>query len=297
MINFDPSTCFLVMPVPQKRFWAKIKQLESNHTLPSLIFDLEDGVSPKFKVHSRNVLLEQIALLSSLQVCDKRRELFLRINKVGTPDFYDDLVLLKNLYSANCSIGVVIPKVESRSELDTFFSALEFTPSRLFIAIETRKGLCNADEILSSPHLHYCTVGLEDLTAEMEICRPLNFYSDSILSTIVCDISYKALKNNVKCIAPLWPFINFPELLPSYIEEIKGDLSNHMSGIVIFHPYQIEYAQFFWSNKALLDGYHKATIHRKEQLFSQIEKEPSACSVFDFKMVDLPELKRKVKND
>lgn len=287
-----PSNCFLISPVTVDKFWEKIEQLERSQALPSLILDLEDAVSPKDREDGRKKLEGKISLVSVLNAHETRK-VFLRINKIGTMESHEDICLLKRIHDADCKIGVVIPKVDSPKDLETFVSELGFTPSSLFVAIESLAGYKNTEAILSFPGIEYATVGLEDLTAEMGCCRPLNFYRDEILREIVVDVSLKAMLHHIKSIAPLWPFMNYPELLPSYIDEIVCGLSCHMAGMVLFHPYQIEYANFFWSNKTLIEGYKKAVTYRKSCLSDHIIRTSSACSVFDFKMIDLPELKRR----
>lgn len=291
MNNFNPLTCFLVMPVTEEKFWQKLEKLERDQVLPSLILDLEDAVSPKYKEWGRSMVRDRIQRISELMKGGRRR-IFLRINEVDSDECHNDLLLLKDMYDNGCKISVVLPKVESRNDIEVFLFRLGFTPSELFVAIESLAGYKNVDEIFNFPIVHYCTIGLEDLTAGMGYCRPLNFYRDEILKKIVVDVAVSAQARNIKCMAPLWPFLNYPELLPSYIDEILCGLSAHMSGMVIFHPYQIEYVKFFWSNQALIDGYRKVVNHRKDRLSDQIAQTSSACAVFDFKMIDMPELKR-----
>ncbi|MBX2826193.1 MAG: CoA ester lyase [Gammaproteobacteria bacterium] len=112
-------------------------------TLPAdcVILDLEDAVLPSHKLDARQALR---AALESHEFGFS--EVLVRINGVDTDWWQDDLAAL-----AGTGVdGVVLPKVESRSDIASVASVMASIsdgPQSLWIMLESPKGVLNAAEL------------------------------------------------------------------------------------------------------------------------------------------------------
>lgn len=126
--------------------------------------DLEDAVAPANKAAARQAVFDALALGSKGTALRA-----VRINAPGTPDAKLDLAILAK---ARPDV-VVIPKVESVSDVTRVRDALSGTGIRLVAILETAKGVLAAKEILASPGLVAVCFGAEDLAADVGMRRSL----------------------------------------------------------------------------------------------------------------------------
>jgi len=150
----------LFMPATNGRAVAKAQSLPAD----CLILDLEDSVLPSAKIDAR------VALGKALGSHDFGfSEVLVRINAVNTDWWQDDLAAL-----AGTGVqGVVLPKVESRSDIDAVarvMASIDDGPQALWIMLETAAGVLNAAELCGygSP-VAAMLVGTADLGRELQL--------------------------------------------------------------------------------------------------------------------------------
>jgi citrate lyase subunit beta/citryl-CoA lyase len=148
----------LTVPASRPDLMAKAHRAE-----PDAIFvDLEDAVPANAKdsarENARTAVPELVAAHPGMAV-------FVRVNGLTTPWFDDDVrgALVAEL------AGVVVPKVESRADVDTIAAALASAgvPDLPVMAgVESARGVASADEVLTGP-VRWCYFGAEDFVADM----------------------------------------------------------------------------------------------------------------------------------
>lgn len=127
----------------------------------AVVIDCEDATPPAAKTEGRE---NAYRLGGSLGVSGVN--VFVRINAVGTPWFFDDVAEAV----PESATGVVLPMVESTSQLDTLQEALTARgrPGLTVIAgLETAAGVDGARILLDHPVVGGGYFGAEDFVADM----------------------------------------------------------------------------------------------------------------------------------
>ncbi len=127
---------------------------------PDAVFlDLEDGVPPGAKEAARE---QAAAGARELLDAEPGLAVFVRVNAPSTPWFAADLDALVPELS-----GVVVPKLESRGDVEAVAAALERVGSLPILAgIESARGVAACEAILRDP-VRWCYFGAEDFVADM----------------------------------------------------------------------------------------------------------------------------------
>jgi citrate lyase subunit beta/citryl-CoA lyase len=154
-----PRRSILYMPGSNPRALEKARSLPAD----GLIFDLEDAVAPDAKEEARRLV---IAALGSGGY--GQREIFVRINGLGTPWGYDDA---KAVAQAGAE-GILIPKTESADmvrQVDTVLTEAGAPPSlAVWAMMETPRGILAAEEIAgASRRLVGMVMGTSDLAKDL----------------------------------------------------------------------------------------------------------------------------------
>lgn len=154
-----PRRSALFMPASNPRALEKAKSLPCD----TVIFDLEDAVSPGAKTEART---EALKAVQSGAYCP--RELVVRVNGLDTPWWQDDVAAFRE-----SSVGaILIPKVNSREDVLAVKTALDNTAVKLWAMMETPMAVLNAADICaSSAQLSALVVGPNDLTKELQAQR------------------------------------------------------------------------------------------------------------------------------
>lgn len=124
-----------------------------------LIIDLEDAVAITEKDSARILVKEYLSTFET------KSDIFIRINPLDTPFFYDDLDAIKGLDIK----GIMLPKasIESVKALDKYLDENDLSYSVIGL-IETAIGLELSFEILSaSKKIMGVLLGAEDLTLDL----------------------------------------------------------------------------------------------------------------------------------
>jgi len=202
------------------------ERLEKAVTLAadSLAFDLEDGVPPARKAEARATIA---AALRELPF--GRRERVVRINGIGTEDFFRDLEALP----LDHLDALLVPKVESAAGLQQLDAALAGREIGVIATLETPRGVLNALAIAdASPRLVGMFFGPGDYTLQTGgalTARALEFPRATIVAA---------------CGAVGIQAIDAPFLLG--LRDVEGTRADALaakelgfSGKVVFHPDQI----------------------------------------------------------
>ncbi len=146
----------LAVPGSNQRALAKSKGLVADE----LVIDLEDAVPPSHKLEARERVVAAISeggfAAASISV---------RINAVGSPWQADDLIALAKVPGLDC---VVVPKVESATDLSAVDALLGDSSITTQALIETARGLAGLAEIgACSRRLTAMIIGYADLGASL----------------------------------------------------------------------------------------------------------------------------------
>ena len=143
----------LAVPASSEKMVEKSKGLACDQ----ILFDLEDAVAPDEKANARENLIKLFATKSTFRA----RYISIRVNATNTPHFKDDLSAL-NMIASGALFSVVLPKVESSSDLDLLGSSY-FIDAQ----IESATGLSNVDKIAAHPRLISLSYGPLDFAADL----------------------------------------------------------------------------------------------------------------------------------
>ena len=159
-----PRRSVLYMPASNPRVLEKAKGLAAD----TLIFDLEDAVSPDAKDSARTA-----AMAAAASGDYGRREILIRVNGLDTAWGEDDLKAV----AASEAHGVVVPKVSTTDDLVQVDSVLTTAgaPSDfpIWAMMETARGILAADAIArSSQRLVGYSAGTADLAKDLQCAHP-----------------------------------------------------------------------------------------------------------------------------
>lgn len=119
----------------------------------AVVLDLEDAVPPGEKAHARAAVAD-VALPLSSDV-----PVYVRVNPPGTPWHADDVAALPAGIA-----GVVVPKLESLTQLDEVAGALG--TAAVVAGLETVRGVTQAGDVLRPP-VTTCYFGAEDYVHDL----------------------------------------------------------------------------------------------------------------------------------
>ena len=239
-----------------------------------LIIDLEDAVALSEKDAARFLVREYLINFNPTT------DIFVRINPLDSPYFYDDLNSIKDLNIE----GIVLPKasVESMASLDNYLNEnnVDF---KIIALVETALGLESALDILQkSKKIIAVFLGAEDLTLDLGAKRTKQSDEIAYARSRVIAVS-KAME--IEAIDT--PFTDTDDMKGLKIDTLHAkDLG--MSGKAIISPRHVEEVnKLFSPSQADLDY----ALRVVEGVKVANEKGLGAFSL-DGKMVDAPIIKR-----
>lgn len=121
--------------------------------------DLEDAVSDQDKAQARCAAIDWLTTTAHSHTS-------VRINALDTPYAQDDIHALAQ--SGLDLPFVMIPKVNSKADIETLSKLLPERFGPFFIIIETAQGLLNSLEIFSNPRVKFGMFGAIDFAAEID---------------------------------------------------------------------------------------------------------------------------------
>ena len=154
-----PRRSVLYVPVSNPRALAKGPELD----VDVLIYDFEDAILPSQKPKARK------DLATHLGACAHQAEVIIRINRVNSSAFYDDMDWL---YSTHTVDGLLLPKVRSANEVRLLHDLMNQHNLQIpvWILVETIDAVLNLAELVDvlAPG-SALVLGAEDLAREMRI--------------------------------------------------------------------------------------------------------------------------------
>jgi citrate lyase subunit beta / citryl-CoA lyase len=157
-----PRRSVIYVPAINQRAMSKIVDMD----VDSVIFDLEDAVSPAKKNEARQLLAESFSAGGF-----GYREAVIRTNAIDSPDWRSDMSVV-----ARCRPkAVLIPKVSSPEDLSIvaseLYSAGVADGIHIWAMVETTAGLLGLDNIVAhglslAPRLDCLVVGTNDIAKE-----------------------------------------------------------------------------------------------------------------------------------
>lgn len=145
------------MPGANARAMEKAKDLSCD----SIIFDLEDAVSPDSKDMARDLVASQVEAGGY-----GYRELVVRCNGLDTPWGPDDIAA----FAAMNVSALLFPKIESRDQVEEIVSAIDTaggTTLPVWLMIETPRGVLDLRDFAVHPRVEVLVMGTSDLVKEL----------------------------------------------------------------------------------------------------------------------------------
>ncbi len=152
-----PRRSILYMPGANVRAMQKAKELPCD----TIIFDLEDAVSPEVKELARAQVLEAIG-----QGGYGYRELLVRVNGLDTEWGLGDI----NAFAGQNIDGMLFPKVECRNQVTEIVDAVNGAGGKqvpIWLMIETPTGVLDLAAFADHPRVEALVMGTSDLVKEL----------------------------------------------------------------------------------------------------------------------------------
>ncbi|MEK7989779.1 MAG: CoA ester lyase [Thiotrichaceae bacterium] len=161
MQQLKPRRSVLYMPGSNARALEKAKTL----SVDSLIFDLEDAVSPDAKQQAREQITQAVNAGGYGE-----REVIVRVNGLDTEWGKDDIAAIAKLPID----GVLLPKIDQAQQVLEAIQLLDENGGSaelpIWIMAETPQGMFNIESIAGShPRLKTIVMGTSDLAKEMRV--------------------------------------------------------------------------------------------------------------------------------
>jgi len=269
----------LFVPAYNEKFLDKAAGSEAD----AIIFDLEDAVPPAKRKTARDILRKYLA-----NGIFEGRQLFVRINELGSDDLTEDL----DLIDGNRILGVVPPKIKDVSEIREISRLLKKCEERdglkegtlkLLPMIETAGAVANVLSIArSSERLIALLFGGEDYLDSIwgtheysakvfEMPRAMIVMAARMNGLLPIDTPYLDLKNEA-----------------GFMAEERMAYSMGFAGALVVNPIQIP-----WANRCFQPS-EEETMHAKAVLETakKAKEEGRSVATLEGKVVGPPMLKR-----
>lgn len=251
----------------------------------SICMDMEDGTAVNKKAEARLTIAKALGKLDF-----GASEKLARINSVGSGWEREDIESVL----PHQPDGIVIPKVESREQIEwanEYIETVELAHGwpinsiRILIGVETAKGILNLKEIASHPRLDAIIFGGEDFAASIGATRT----KDAI------ELLYARQAVVVACAANDLQAIDIVTIDYKDIEalRIESEFGARLgfSGKQVIHPAQVEPVQTAFTPNDEAIAYAKRIV----ETFEASQKEGKGAYSLDGKMIDMPLLKNAQK--
>jgi len=152
-----PRRSLLYMPGANARALQKARRLACD----TILFDLEDAVSPDSKLLAR----EQV-VTSILQGGYGHRELVVRVNGLDTAWGQDDVAAVAELPID----AILFPKIETRDQLEEILRVVDGSGGpevAVWVMVETPRGVMDLEKFADHPRLQALVLGTSDLVKEL----------------------------------------------------------------------------------------------------------------------------------
>jgi len=247
-----PIRSVLIAPANREDMLAKLPRSQPD----AVILDLEDGVAPEAKSGARSLARRGADQLSAQH---PEISVFIRVNGVHTPWFFDDIAeAVRPGLSA-----VVIPKLESVGDVEMAADTLAThgcAAMPIFAGIETAAGVMAAETVLVPP-VEMVYFGAEDFVVDMGGERTMTnmevLYARSRVALAARVTGVRAIDQVVVAYSDEQRFVY----------DAKEGRNLGFGGKVCIHPLQVPLANEVFSPsgeevahaRRLLDAYHRSS--------------------------------------
>lgn len=272
----------LFVPAYNRRFLEKAAGCDAD----AIIFDMEDAVPKGKRPEARQVLSEYL----EKGIFDGR-QLFIRVNQLGTDDLPEDLKLIKDEKIA----GIVVPKITNSGNIKAYEALLDFCENReglqrgslkILPLIETAEAVLNVNDIAGSSDRNIALLfGGEDYLDSVhgsndcprrafEMPRTMIIMAARTHGLLPIDTPYLDLKNE-----------------EGFMEEEQLAVSMGFAGCLLVNPVQLP-----WCNKVFTPSQEEiAQAKEMIEASNKIQAEGGSIAMVNGKMVGPPMLKRALK--
>lgn len=263
-----PLRSLLFAPAVRPDLLAKLPRAEAD----GVVIDCEDATPPGSKDEGR-----ENARRLGADLADGGEAVFVRVNAVGTPWFEADIA--EGIPDE--ASGVLVPMVESPSQLDQVADALEKArrPGLLVVAgLETAAGVAFARELLAHPVVSAGYFGAEDFIADMGGVRTESN------TEVLHARSEVALAGRLARVPVLDQVVVAFGDSDRFAREAAEARSLGFSGKMCIHPSQVQLAHTAFTPSAEDVAAAAALI----EAYEQAERTGSSVIVVDGRMIDGP---------
>jgi citrate lyase subunit beta/citryl-CoA lyase len=237
-------SCLLFAPASDPKKMEKALNFECS----GVILDLEDAVATSEKLRAREYAASFLA--KNREKTQKR--IYVRINDITTSLWKEDIKALVPF----APYAIVVPKVESKNDVDILDNALtnlehEFDISigstKLMIILESAKGIVNMDSILSNKRIISATIGMADLCKDLNVSWELAFAIDTI-PIFVAERTKLSLVSKAFGLEPPWDcvYMNISDTKGLRQDTLIGKRLG-CQGKIIIHPNQADIVSEIYS--------------------------------------------------
>jgi citrate lyase subunit beta / citryl-CoA lyase len=205
----------------------------------AVIIDLEDAVVAKEKDKARQLVY---SVLNNLELEDIKTKIYVRINSIKTPWFFDDMNLINRLPQLD---GIMVPKSEDRTSI-TLAAELLNREIEILPLIESARGVNNIEDVLCSHHsVRKVAFGSVDFALDLGV----DWSEDGMERTYA--MSKLVLASRSLGLEPpidaVFPVIDKKD---SFISDTKKGKQLGFYGKMVIHPKQIEWVNEVYTPNA-----------------------------------------------
>jgi citrate lyase subunit beta/citryl-CoA lyase len=255
------------------RFLAKAHERNAD----GIILDLEDAIAPSLKQEARKKLPAAVGMLAA-----NRLEVWIRVNHVA------ELLEADLSASALADVyGVIVPKVESRTELETVDRHLARAERERKLAdrsikvaaiLETPAGILAAPSFAGVSRLCALTVGAEDLAAAFGVLPTATF-----MRWPAQFVATAAAAHGLEAWGLAGSVANFSRL-PQYERSVRLSFALGLSTILCIHPAQVAVVRKVLTPHPKTLAWAREVVSRYEASLGRGE----GSIAFEGEMIDAP---------
>jgi citrate lyase subunit beta / citryl-CoA lyase len=263
----------LFVPVFTDRFLAKAHERNAD----GIILDLEDAIAPSLKQEARKKLATAAGTLAT-----NRLEVWVRVNHFAELLEADlSASVLPGVY------GVIVPKVESRAELEAvdrhltrFEQERGLAAGRIKVAaiLETPAGILAAPSFAGVPRLCALTAGAEDLAAAFGVLP-----TGAFMRWPAQFVATAAVAQGLEAWGLAGSVANFSRL-PQYERSVRLSFALGLSTILCIHPAQVTIVRKVLTPHPKTLAWAREAVSRYEASLQRGE----GSIAFEGEMIDAP---------